>query len=88
MRYKLLLSKQVSKFFKSRNKFEKTLITLKFELLRNSPFPSGNLDIKAMKGHSNIYRLRVLDYRFIYEVKDNEVLILVFKARSRGDVYK
>ncbi len=86
--YELLLSKQVSKFLKSRNRFEKTLIAQKFILLKESPNNSDKLDIKAMQGHKNIFRLRILSYRFIYEIKNKELLILVFRAGNRGDIYR
>ncbi len=37
------------------------------------------------KGH---FRLRVGKYRFLYTVIDDEILIYVYKADSRGDIYK
>ena len=41
-----------------------------------------------MQGHLNTYRLRVGDYRILYTV-DNDVLIIrVIEVGNRGDVYK
>ena len=34
------------------------------------------------------YRLRVGDWRVIYAVEDDELIILVLKVGSRGDVYR
>ena len=34
------------------------------------------------------YRLRVGDYRVIYEIHDDELILVVIKVGSRGDVYK
>lgn len=34
------------------------------------------------------YRLRVGDWRVIYQVQDKELLILVLKVASRGEVYR
>lgn len=37
------------------------------------------------KGH---FRLRVGEYRFLYEINKTEVFIYVYKADNRGEVYK
>lgn len=47
---------------------------------------SGN--VKALKGMSGYYRLRVADYRVIYELQDNNLVILVIDINHRKDVYK
>ncbi len=36
----------------------------------------------------NAYRVRAGNYRIIYEIKDNELIILVIRVRHRSDVYK
>lgn len=52
------------------------------------PFHHPQLDIKSLKGEHELYRLRIGKYRFIYEVKKNELIIIMFTAGSRGDIYK
>ncbi len=42
---------------------------------------------KKLSGEENAYRLRVGDYRVIYSVFDDVVLILITRARHRRDVY-
>lgn len=34
------------------------------------------------------YRLRVGDWRVVYELKDDRLVLLVVKAGPRGDVYR
>lgn len=34
------------------------------------------------------YRLRVGDWRVIYDIRENELIILVLKVGSRGDIYR
>ncbi|MBQ1393332.1 MAG: type II toxin-antitoxin system RelE/ParE family toxin, partial [Lachnospiraceae bacterium] len=45
-------------------------------------------DIKKLKGHSNLLRLRIGDYRIIYTVDNGEYIILVIDVGNRGDIYK
>jgi mRNA interferase RelE/StbE len=50
-----------------------------------------NGDVKKMKGEESLYRLRVGDYRLIFEMnqKTNTVtLICVTDADNRGQIYK
>jgi len=51
--------------------------------------PSGN-HIKKMEGYANRYRLRVGDFRVIYELHADGVtlIVLVVEIGNRGDVYK
>jgi len=46
--------------------------------------PSG--DIKALRGPKPFFRLRVGDYRVVFEVDENTVIIC--DVGNRGDVYK
>jgi len=43
-------------------------------------------DIKKLKGYDNMYRLRIGDFRVVFENK-NEMLHVI-KIDNRGDVYK
>ncbi|WP_107970335.1 type II toxin-antitoxin system RelE family toxin [Campylobacter concisus] len=47
-----------------------------------------NGNIKRLKGSlEGCYRLRLRTYRVIYEKKENELIILVLRVGSRGDIY-
>ena len=41
-----------------------------------------------MKGHSDLLRLRVGEYRIIYTVDNGELIIYVVDAGNRGEIYK
>lgn len=57
------------------------------EKLRINPFEHPHT--KKMKGtEGNIYRLRVGEYRVIYEIKNDQLIIYVVRVGPRGDVYK
>lgn len=43
-------------------------------------------DIKKLQGYSNLYRLRIGDYRVIYQVEDG--MIIIDAVLPRGEAYK
>lgn len=44
-------------------------------------------DIKSLSGRKNAYRLRVGDYRIIYEISHDILLITVLDIGNRGQIY-
>lgn len=46
------------------------------------------LDIKPLAGMPGYLRLRVGNYRIIYEIQQDIVVIYVIAIRPRGEVYK
>jgi mRNA interferase RelE/StbE len=59
-------------------------ITEAMEGLAGNPRPRGSL---KLKGEDNLYRIRVGDYRIVYEIHDDQVLILVIRIRHRKNRY-
>jgi Cytotoxic translational repressor of toxin-antitoxin stability system len=57
----------------------------KIDALGQNPRPRG---VKKIEGKENLYRIRVGDYRVIYEVLDKVLLVLVVKLGDRKDIYK
>jgi mRNA interferase RelE/StbE len=39
-------------------------------------------------GYDAVYRIRVGDHRVIYEIRDDALLIDVFRIRDRRDAYR
>lgn len=48
--------------------------------------PNGE-DIKKLKGHNQLMRLRVGSYRIIYTVDHGELVIMVIDVGNRGQIY-
>ena len=85
--YKIIPHKKVSKFINSRNSKEKQRIKEKFKLLQENPYPTNNeTDTKKMT-NQNIYRLRVGNFRFLYKVVEEELIIYMNDGDNRGDIY-
>lgn len=61
-------------------------ILSKLEALAVDPYsPSHN--VKKLVNREG-YRLRIGDWRVIFEINDGQLLILVMELDTRGDVYK
>ena len=56
-----------------------------FHSLEENPRPSG---AKKMRGYKNLFRVRVGDWRIIYTINDEELIILILTVASRGKAYK
>ena len=60
----------------------------KFMQLQQNPYPSNpTTDTKRMQNSTSGYRLRVGNYRFLYDIFEDELLIYIEKADNRGDIY-
>ena len=44
--------------------------------------------ITKMKGNNNFHKVRIGDYRIIYQIHDDILVILVVKIGHRKDIYK
>lgn len=53
--------------------------------LREEPRPQGAV---KLSGSERTYRIRVGDYRIIYDIFEDIILIEIIKVRHRKDVYK
>jgi len=85
--YQIQLHKRVIKFINSRTPKEKKVIKAKFELLAQNPYPTTEqLDLKKLKNRYG-FRLRIGDYRFIYDIVEDELVIYIEYGGNRGDIY-
>lgn len=53
--------------------------------LERDPRPNG---VRKLAGYDNAWRIRVGDYRVLYEVVDDQVLVTVVRVAHRRDVYE
>ena len=79
--YQIIIKKKAKKFIDKLPKNEKIKVVSAI-----SQLPNGE-DIKKLKGHDNLLRLRVGNYRIIYTVDNGECIILVIDAGNRGEIY-
>ena len=86
MTYQVLYSKESRKTLKSLPKNIALNILTKIEALTFDPYAQNN-NVKSLNGISG-FRLRVGDYRVLYQLDNNILHIHVLTIAPRGDVYK
>ena len=79
--YQIIIKKKAKKFIDSLPVNERRRVVAAIELL-----PNGE-DIKKLKGHDKLLRLRVGEYRIIYTVDNGELIVYVIDAGSRWQIY-
>jgi mRNA interferase RelE/StbE len=57
----------------------------KIKSLADDPCPAGS---KPVQGFKDTYRLRVGDFRIVYAILEDKLLVLVLEVSPRGAAYK
>lgn len=79
--YKIVIKKKAKKFIDALPVNERRRVVAAIEQL-----PNGE-DIKRLKGHNDLLRLRVGSYRIIYTVNDGLLTVMIIDAGNRGQIY-
>jgi mRNA interferase RelE/StbE len=53
--------------------------------LRNNPRPRGCV---KLEGADDLWRIRVGDYRVVYAIEDDELIVVLVRVAHRKDVYR
>lgn len=81
-KYTIIFEKAALKFLRKQDKNTQTRLLNVINKL-----PEGT-DIKKLQGHSELYRLRVGNFRVIYTIKEELRIIDIENIDNRGDIYK
>ena len=84
MRYRVILPKSVQKELDRLPDEMLKRVMARLTELEVNPRPP---DVKKLKGRS-AWRIRVGDYRVIYEIHDRELKILVITVGHRREIYR
>lgn len=85
MNYRIEFTKQAAKLFKKLSSQDRQRLKPKIDALAQNPRPSG---VVKLSGEDDLYRIRVGDYRIIYSIENNRLLVLIVKIGHRKDVYR
>jgi mRNA interferase RelE/StbE len=85
MSWNLQIERKAQKALKKiPNPYKANLIQA-IDQLSDNPRPDG---CKKLKGTDNLWRIRINDYRIVYQIKDKQLLILVILIGHRKDIYE
>ena len=84
--YILLYSKDAIKSLQRMPRNTAKLIREKLEMIAADPY-ADHPNAKKLQGRDG-YRIRVGDWRAIYKIQSEQLVIIVLKVASRGEVYK
>ncbi|MCB1227916.1 MAG: type II toxin-antitoxin system RelE/ParE family toxin [Verrucomicrobiales bacterium] len=82
-KYKIEFRKSVTKELRILPQQDQIRILQKIAELADDPRPPG---CKKLSGQER-YRLRQGDYRILYEIQDDRLIITIVRVRHRRDVY-
>lgn len=85
MSYKVEILKDALKQLKKLSPELQQRIQVKIDNLAIEPRPNG---VKKLKGKENAYRIRVGNYRIIYDIFDDVLLVNVVEIDHRSKIYK
>ena len=84
-RYSVHLARRAVKSIARLQRADQQRIRAAIDLLADEPRPPGCV---ALTGEEAVYRVRVGDYRILYEVIDDRLVVLVVRVGHRRDVYR
>jgi mRNA interferase RelE/StbE len=83
--YELVWKKSAEKDLKKIDSQYIPQIIRKAENLSSDPFPENS---RKIQGAETSYRIRIGDYRIIYQVDSGRRIVIIFHVRHRKDAYR
>ena len=82
--YRLSIKPSAAKEIEALPKNDRIRVIKRIKGLSENPRPHG---VEKLSGHDK-YRVRQGDYRIVYSVSDEELIVLVVKVANRREVYR
>ena len=84
MAYSILIAPAAKRDLKRLPKDALRRVSAAITSLADDPHPAGSTKLSG----ADFYRIRVGDYRVIYQVQERQVIVLVLRVGHRRDVYR
>jgi len=85
MEFRLEYKSSVRKELRKLAHTDRVSIIHKIELLKQEPKPEGSA---KLKGSQDLFRIRHGDYRVIYQLKKDVLIIIIIRIGHRREIYK
>ncbi len=86
MKYTVVLSNRAEKDLLSLPTAIIKRIDSRLQVLSSSPYPGGVAKLKGKESEG--WRIRVGDYRILYQVSDKEHTVSIYRIKHRRDAYQ
>lgn len=84
MAYRVELSSRADRQFRKFPAQVRDRLQKHIDALAENPRPHG---VRKLEGDENAYRIRVGDYRILYEIHDQVLVVIVLKVADRKEAY-
>jgi len=84
MKYPILVERYAQKQIMKLDRKVIPVIKMAISDLANNPRPPGHIKLNGEEA----YRIRVGNYRVIYEINDDAIIVTIISVEHRKDVYK
>jgi mRNA interferase RelE/StbE len=85
MTYQIQLTRSAERCLSDVPNYDQVRIAKKIDLLAENPRPAG---VRKLSERGELYRIRVGDYRVIYEIHDKMLIVVVIRVAHRRNVYR
>ena len=84
-KYEIEVSATAKRRLRRLNLVDQIKILKRVRGLAEDPQPPGS---RKLRGYTDVYRIRVGQYRVLYSVEDHKLVIILLKVGHRRDVYR
>ncbi|HVS70376.1 MAG TPA: type II toxin-antitoxin system RelE/ParE family toxin [Phycisphaerae bacterium] len=84
-RYRVEIDTRAGREIRDLQRAEQVRIVGRIESLAQNPRPHGCV---KLSGGQELWRIRVGQYRVIYQVRDDRLMVMIVKVGNRRDVYR
>lgn len=84
-RYEILIAPSAARALRGLDRPVQRRIATAIDGLAADPRPSG---VRKLVGAEGLWRIRVGDYRVVYEIADDRLVVLVVHIGHRRDIYR
>lgn len=84
-RYKIEISQSAERQLKKLRREDLRRVVKAMLALADNPHPKGS---RKLTGYDDVFRIRAGQYRILYSISGNKLIIIILKIGQRKDVYR